>query len=141
MKLHNLRLKHARSDQQMERSQCDKRDGCPQHRLQLHLNLNLNFNLKLQPILRIQLILKLLHTLKGLYQVQSILTHLIALPRPLHNDLRTPTNLEGSIRIILGPQAISNPMGLRVLRSRRESDHLTENQCAVLSTIIKPSIL
>ena len=39
---HSLHLKHARIDQQMDRSQCDKRDGCRQLRLQLHLNLNLN---------------------------------------------------------------------------------------------------
>ena len=109
MKLRNLQLNHARIGQQMEQSQCDKKEGCHRPQLQSHLNLSLKLslrtNLKIKPILKLPSILKVLHP------VPSILIHQIAHRQLLHNDLSPPANLEGNTQITPGPQAISNRMG------------------------------
>lgn len=101
MKLYNLQLNHARIDQQMDRSQCDKKDGCRRVRLQLHPSLN--------PKLRTTL--KLQHILKALPQVQRMLIHWTVHPQRLHNGLRPPTSQEGNTQVTPEPRVISSLMG------------------------------
>lgn len=123
----------------MDPSQCDKRGGCRQLRLQLHLNLNPNLKVQLLTPLKIQRTPKLPRILKARHQAQRMLTPSITHRQPLHNDLKIPTSLEGSTQIIPGPRVISNPMGSQVLRCKSESDPLMESPNVVLNMIIRLS--